>query len=124
MSWRVVVITGVAKLDLKMGFMVVRKETTTKIHLSEIHTVILYSTAVSLTAAHLNEMMHQKIKVIFCDEMHNPGGELIPCYGCHDSSMKVRMQIGWSQDVRSAIWSEIVAEKIRRQSKLFGTYGQ
>ena len=40
MSWRVVVVTGVAKLDLKMGFLVVRKESTTKIHISEIHTML------------------------------------------------------------------------------------
>ena len=53
MSWRVVVVTGVAKLDLKMGFLVVRKDTTTRVHLSEIHTLIIDSTAVSLTAAEI-----------------------------------------------------------------------
>ncbi len=63
MSWRVVVVTGVAKLDLKMGFLVVRTECTTKIHLSEIHTLIVDSTAVSLTSALLNALIREKIKV-------------------------------------------------------------
>lgn len=122
MSWRIVVVTGVAKLDLKMGFLVVRKETTTKIHLSEIHTLIVDSTAVSLTAALLNEMIHQKIKVIFCDETHNPASELIPYYGSHDSSMRIRMQMSWPPEIKSAVWTEIVAEKIRRQSSVLRSH--
>lgn len=36
MSWRTVVVSNSAKLDYQMGFLVVRKETTTKIHLNEI----------------------------------------------------------------------------------------
>lgn len=116
--------TGVAKLDLKMGFLVVRKETTTKIHLSEIHTLIVDSTAVALTAALLNEMIRQKIKVIFCDETHNPGSELIPCHGSYNSSMKVRMQIAWPPDIREAVWTEIVAEKLRRQGELLENTGK
>lgn len=118
MSWRVVVVTGVAKLDLKLGFLVVRKETTTRIHLSEIHTLIVDSTAVSLTAALLNEMIREKIKVIFCDEAHNPAGELIAMHGSHDSSMKIKLQIGWPAHIRQAVWTEIVAEKIRKQGEL------
>lgn len=123
MSWRVVVVTGVAKLDLKMGFLVVRKDAATRVHLSEIHTLIIDSTAVSLTAALLNELTHQKIKVIFCDEAHNPAGELIPLHGSHDSSMKIKMQIGWPQYIREAAWTEIVAEKIRKQKELLMAYG-
>ena len=35
MSWRTVVISNTAKLDYQMGYMVVRKNELTKIHLSE-----------------------------------------------------------------------------------------
>lgn len=123
MSWRVVVVTGVAKLDLKMGFLVVRKDTTTKIHLSEIHTLIVDSTAVALTAALLNELIHQKIKVIFCDETHNPASELVALRGSHDSSMKIKMQMGWPPEIRQAVWTEIAAEKIRKQRELLEELG-
>ncbi len=122
MSWRVVVVTGVAKLDLKMGFLVVRKESTTKIHISEIHTLIIDSTAVSLTAALLNELIHRKVKVIFCDETHNPASELIAHRGSHDSSLKIKMQIGWSPLIKEQVWTEIIAEKIRKQSQLLYDY--
>lgn len=122
MSWRVVVVTGVAKLDLKMGFLVVRKESTTKIHISEIHTLIIDSTAVSITAALLNELTKRKVKVIFCDETHNPASELIPYYGSHDSSLKIKMQIGWAEAMKELVWTEIIAEKIRKQEQLLSDF--
>ena len=118
MSWRIVVVTGVAKLDLKMGFLVVRKESTTKIHISEIHTLIIDSAAVSLTTALLNELTKRKVKVIFCDESHNPASELIPYYGSHDSSLKIKMQMGWSPTMKELVWTEIIGEKIRKQEQV------
>ena len=51
-----------------MGYLVLRKDDVTKIHLSEIETVMIESTSVSLTAALLCELTKKKIKVIFCDE--------------------------------------------------------
>ena len=117
MSWRTVVISSSAKLDYQMGFLVVRKNEPVKIHLSEIETLIVESTAVSLTAALLSEMTKRKIKVIFCDEKRNPSSELVAYYGAHDTSAKIRTQITWEEDIRKAVWTEIVTEKIRKQAE-------
>ena len=116
MSWRIVVVSSVSKLDLKLGYLVVRNEKTTKVHLSEIHTLIIESTAVSLTAALLNEMVKRKIKIIFCDEKRNPSSELLPYYGSHDTSSKIKSQLKWKKDYMRELWQEIVREKIRNQS--------
>lgn len=118
MSWRTVVISNSAKLDYQLGFMVVRKEDVVKIHISEISMLIVETTAVSLTAALLSELTKRKVKVIFCDEKRNPSSELIPYYGSHDTSMKVRKQIAWYDDIKTAVWTEIVTEKIRKQAEL------
>lgn len=115
MSWRVVVISYQAKLDYKLDYLVVRQESTTRIHLSEISTLIIETTAVSLTAALMCEMMKRKIKVIFCDERRNPNSELIPYYGSHDTSIKIRKQMSWTEDIKQNIWTQIVTEKIRQQ---------
>ena len=117
MSWRTVVISSNAKLDYQMGYMVVRRMDTMKIHLSEMEILIVESTAVSLTAALLNELSKKKIKVIFCDEKRNPSSELVGYYGSHDTSTKIRTQITWKEEVKKAIWTEIVAEKIRKQAE-------
>lgn len=118
MSWRTVVITHSAKLDYQMGFLVVRGMEIHKIHLSEIQTLILASTSVSLTVALLSELTKQKIKVIFCDEKANPSSELLPYYGSHDTSVKIRKQMEWSDETKKIIWTEIASEKIRQQAKL------
>lgn len=118
MSWRIVVISNCSKLDYKMDYMLVRQDTITKIHLSEILLLMIESTAVSLTASLLCELTKRKIKVIFCDEKRNPSSELIGYYGSHDTSAKVRKQIQWSSESKKLIWTEIVSEKIRNQ-KLF-----
>ena len=117
MSWRTVVISSNAKLDYQMGYMVVRRMETWKIHLSEMEILIIESTAVSLTAALLSELSKKKIKVIFCDGKRNPSSELISYYGSHDTSTKIRTQISWKEEVKKAVWTEIVAEKIRKQAE-------
>ena len=118
MSWRTIVISRSAKLDYKLDYLVVRQEEITRIHLSEISVLMVESTAVSLTAALLNELTKRKIKVIFCDEKRNPSSELISYYGSHDTSAKVRKQIEWTAEMKSMIWPEIVTEKIRKQMEL------
>lgn len=123
MSWRTVIISQRAKLDLQLGSMVVRSEETKKIHLSEIGILIIESTAVSLTVALLSALVKEKVKIIFCDERRNPESELLPYCGCHDGTAKIRQQLVWSDDVRGSVWTEIVREKINRQAHLLRRLG-
>lgn len=77
-----------------------------------------------MTAVLLNALIEKKIKVIFCDEKRNPSAELVPYYGCHDSSQKMRSQIRWSEGMKEAVWTEIVTEKIRQQAELLENIGR
>ena len=110
-------VSNTAKLDYQLGFMVVRGEETVKIHINEIEMVIVESTAVSFTAYLMNELVKNKVKVIFCDEKRNPSSELLPYYGAHDTSAKIRHQMEWTKENKAAIWTEIVTEKIRKQAE-------
>ncbi len=124
MTWRTIVISKREKLDYQLGYMVVRNEEVTKIHLGEISTVLIESTAVSITTSLLAELTKKKIKVIFCDEKRNPSSELIGYYGSHDTSNKVRKQIQWNSNIKDAVWTEIVTEKIRKQKELLEYLGK
>lgn len=116
MTWRTVVISQMAKLDLKMGYMVVRTaEQTIKVFIGELAVVLIETTAVSLTASLLAELTARKVKVIFCDEKRNPFAELLPYYGAHDTSSKIRRQISWHEETKQLVWTEIVREKIKQQ---------
>lgn len=125
MSWRTVIISNRAKLDFKMGYLVVRTDDkTSRVNLEEISVLIIENTAVSITGYLLSELIDKKIKVIFCDIKRNPCAELTSYYGCHDCSEKIRKQIKWSDDIKADVWTQIVAEKIRKQYDFLDELGK
>ena len=124
MTWRIVIISSTCKLDLKLNHLVIRGEELRRVHLSEIAVLMIENTSISLTAALLCELSKRKIKVIFCDEKRNPYGELLPYYGSHDSTDKLRTQISWDSEMAGIVWAEIVKDKIRKQAALLREYDQ
>lgn len=124
MSWRIVVISNTAKLDFRLNYLVIRGAKETKIHLGEISQIIIESTAVSLTSALLCELNKRKIKVVFCDEKRLPHSELVPYYGSHDTSGKIREQIKWDDEIKQAVWGEIIKEKIAKQKEFLEVLGK
>ena len=123
MSWRTVIVSNQAKLDYKMGCMVVRGEETHRILLDEIAVVVIENPAVSITGCLIEALIEKKIKVIFCDARRNPAAELIPHHGSHDSSAKIRTQAAWPEEIRARVWQEIVMEKIRKQAEFLTALG-
>ena len=119
MSWRTVVISSRSKLDFKMNYMIIRKDfETTKVYIDEIYMLIVESTAVSLTAVLLNELIKKKVAIVFCDEKRNPASEVLPLHGSYNSSKRCREQAEWSKELQASIWTEIVRRKIMNQAEL------
>jgi CRISPR-associated endonuclease Cas1 subtype II len=124
MSWRIVVIDSKAKLTYKNDYLVVRNDNIRRIHLSEINTVIVNSTAVVITSYLINELIKRKIKIIFCDETRSPAGEIMPYYGCHNSSKRINEQLYWDKEFAVDVWTRIIKEKIHNQSIILKHYGE
>ncbi|WP_434799172.1 type II CRISPR-associated endonuclease Cas1 [Terrisporobacter vanillatitrophus] len=116
MSWRTVVISNKCKLSYKNNYLLIKNENLNMIHLSEINTLVIDTTLVSITATLLCELMDRKIKVVFCDERHNPKGEVIQYYGSHNTSKRIMSQIKWKNTIKDEIWTEVVRQKIYNQS--------
>lgn len=116
MGFRTVVIKNRAKLEVRLNSLIVRGEQERKVFLDEINTLIVQSTAVSLTASLLCELMKKNIKVIFCDEKHNPQSELLPYYGAHNTSKRYKEQFSWGSEIKGRIWKEIVKRKVEVQA--------
>ncbi|ALF19894.1 type II CRISPR-associated endonuclease Cas1 [Fusobacterium nucleatum] len=118
-GWRVIIVTGRGKLDLRYNSISIRRDNGTDfIHIGEVNTLILETTTISITAALMCELIKQKVKVIFCDEKSNPHFELLPFYGSHDCSAKIKEQIAWTDFLKESLWTIIVTEKIENQMKL------
>lgn len=116
MSWRIVSVSSLAKLDYKMDYLVVRtQDNVRRVHLSEISILLIESTAVSLTAYLLCELAKWKIDVVFCDEKRFPYGMLLPLQGSYDTSLRYKNQAAWTKEQKDAVWAEIVRAKIRGQ---------
>lgn len=123
MSWRVVVISRRCKLEYRLGYLVCRGEELKKVFLSEIDTLLVESTGVSLTAALLCELVKNKVNVVFCDEKHTPLSQLIALNGRHNASGCLRRQIAWEEKAKQSVWAEIVRLKILRQQAMLEDIG-
>ena len=123
MSWRTVIISSRCKLDLKMGYLVVRGEDVKRIYLDEIGLLMIENPAVALTGCLLSALTEKKIKVVFCNSQHMPQSELIPVQGCFDSARKIKAQIGWDEMTKGVVWGEIIRQKIFQQSLFLSQLG-
>ena len=113
MSFRTVVITKQSRISYKNRFLVVKQELDEKyIHLSEIDTIIVDSISVSISTYLLKELSNNKINIMFCDEKHNPFGELLSYYSRHNSSKMIK------EKNKNLLWSKIVRNKIINQALL------
>lgn len=119
MSFRTVVINSQSKISYKNRFLVVKKDNDENyVHLSEIDTIIVDSISVSISAYLLKELSDNKINIIFCDEKHNPFGEMISYYSRHNTSKKIKNQINWKSSEKNNLWLKIVQNKIINQALL------
>lgn len=125
MAFRTILVDSHSKLEYSLSYLVFRTpDAVKKILLEEVHTIIISSTAVSLTTSLLNELVKRKIKIIFCDEKHNPSSKLMPIYGNGNSSKRIREQIGWSKDTSEEIWKIITKRKIMNQARFLNERGK
>lgn len=118
MGWRTIIINNNCKLSYKNNYLIVRNENLMQIHLSEVNMIIVENCMASITSYLLNELAEKKIKIIFCDEKHNPSCELMPYYGAFNTSKKILNQIKWNEKRKDSAWKEIVKCKISNQARL------
>lgn len=126
MTWRVVVIDKRAKLELKLSHLVVRQDgnKVSKIYLKDISHIVVNTTEASITFSLLNEIVKNKIKLIFCDEQKNPAAEISPFYSSYNTSEKIRSQIKWKDYTKGEVWQSIVKQKINNQMNLLKQFNR
>lgn len=118
MAYRVVKISSRSKLETSLGYLVVRNDGETRILLDEISILFIENLQICLTAALISELMNHKIRVVFCDEKHNPQGELEPYGESFNSPARIKTQLSWKDEIRDEVWSNIIKQKIHNQRSL------
>lgn len=118
MGFRTIVVSNNCKLSYKNDYLIIRSENLRMIHLSEINMIIVENCIVSITSYLINELANKKIKIIFCDEKHNPSCEMVPYYGSFNTSKKILNQTKWDLKRKNIAWKNIVKFKIHNQAML------
>lgn len=124
MSWRILVINNHSKLSYQNNNLIYRSiDRIEKIFIPEIHTLMLETTDIVISTALVNKLLENGVRIVFCDEKHNPSGEIQQYYGSHDTSKKVQQQMMWSDEIKRSVWTEIITQKIINQSILLKELG-
>lgn len=120
MGFRRIVIENGGKASYKGGYMVVTQDETgtTRIHLSEIESVILQTRQFYLSAYLLSELAKAKIPLVIPDDKRNPVAELLPLYGTHNTSRHVMDQVTWTEPAKKRVWQHVIQDKIFNQASV------
>jgi len=122
LSFRTVVVKNRAKIETRLNWLLIRGEEEKWIHLSEVGTLIIESTACAVTTQALCQLAKNNTNIVFCDEKHLPYGQLSLLYGNHLTSGQIKRQSQWRDKLKAAAWKEIVFQKISWQKRLLEKY--
>lgn len=120
MGWRTIVVNEHSKLSYQNHHLVfTSRNVEERFHISEIDTLILETTNISITTMLLSKLVEGKVLLIFCDEKRLPVGKISPFYGRHDSSLQLSRQVEWNLETQKFVWTEIISQKNFKSTNFF-----
>lgn len=123
MGWRTVVVCNHSKLSYRNNHLLYQSaEKSEQIHLSEIDSLVLETTNISITTMLLKCLVDWKIAVIFCDDKALPLASLVPFNIRYDSSLCLRKQLAWEKSKKENAWLQILRQKIANQAALLSKF--
>jgi CRISPR-associated endonuclease Cas1 subtype II len=124
MGFRTLVIKNRAKIETRLGYLLVRGEEEKWYNIGEIDTLIVESTACAVTAQALLELSNSKTNIVFCDKKHLPYGQLTLFNANANTSGNIKTQMNWDRADKEYLWQNIVYQKIYWQMMVLKKYGE
>ncbi|MDR3021728.1 MAG: type II CRISPR-associated endonuclease Cas1 [Clostridiales bacterium] len=118
MGFRTVVVKGRGKIETRLNWLIIRTEQEKWILLDEIGTLVLETTQSAITTQALMQLTKSNVNIVFCDEKHLPLSSVVPYYANYQTSLSVKKQSQWSDDIKNLVWQQIIKDKILWQSKV------
>jgi CRISPR-associated protein Cas1 len=116
MGWETIYITQKAKLSYKSNHLLVQTTDSIKrIPFHHIHCIIVSTTQAVITGYLISKLVESNIKIIFCDQDHNPCSELNGYYSNVNRNQNIEEQISWTIDKKQRLWTYIIKNKIENQ---------
>lgn len=117
-AFRTLFMSKPTKLSHKNNSLVIQDKEEVLIPLRDIHTIIIDTPQITLTASLMKEFAKYKILVFFCDDSHLPNGIFSPFLTHYRSSAILNDQINLSKQNKSILWQKIIQAKIQNQTNL------
>ena len=115
-GWRTVVITS--KIHIKAennNLLLIKENKTDKIPLEQIKIIIFDSNSVVLSSGTIACLCKWGIKLLFCNEKHNPLSETVVYDDNTYSAGRLFDQINWKNDIKLNVWQKIIVNKVKNQ---------
>jgi len=119
-GWRTLIVESAGELSLENGCLSLCQEgkDTITFPLTQLSRILISSSRGSISVPLLITLIEGGIEVVFCDGKHQPVGELL-ALGNHSSSAgHIMEQAAWPQEIKDALWAQIVALKLSNQTEL------
>ncbi len=92
------------------------EETEKSVPIEDIGIIILDNSRITISSGLLDSLMDNNTAVITCNHSHLPLGLLLPMYGHHAYTEKLRTQIEASLPLKKNLWQQTITAKIRNQA--------
>ncbi|MGN0178729.1 MAG: type II CRISPR-associated endonuclease Cas1 [Monoglobaceae bacterium] len=117
-GWRTVILDSKSELSCSDGNLIIKGDAVKTVPLSEVRMIFVNSAATTLTVNLINEINKYNVKLVFCDERHNPSCELTGYSGHTEAAGRLMDQAGWKEKKKAEVWKDIVCQKISNQCRL------
>jgi CRISPR-associated protein Cas1 len=116
LSWRIIYIEEAEEMKLYLdNLKVVKREQEILIPLSDIHTIVVDNMKTIVTGRLMNKLAEYHILLVFCNELHLPNVFSLGLYSHYRVYGVLYKQLNWSQELREAMWGELIRLKIINQ---------
>lgn len=117
-GWRTVILDSKSELSCSDGNLIIKGDAVKTVPLSEVRMIFVNSAATTLTVNLINEINKYNVKLVFCDERHNPSCELTGYSGHTEAAGRLMDQAGWKEKKKAEVWKDIVCQKVSNQCRL------
>lgn len=116
MSWRHVMITQPARLSVKHSQLVIHQDEEVTLPLQDIASILIESSAVTVTARLISECAARRISLVTCDDKKLPNG-MLTGFQQHSRQLTVlQIQLGFSKPFKKRLWKRIIQQKLTNQA--------
>ncbi|BDR69747.1 CRISPR-associated endonuclease Cas1 [Clostridium tetani] len=117
MSFRSIIISNPAILNLKNNNLIIGNEEEFQIPIEDISVLVIEGVSVRLTNKLLSKLAENNVATIICDEKHLPSSIVLPLNVHYKSYRVLKQQFNQSAAFSKRIWQSIIKQKLFNQGK-------